>query len=584
MSVQPRGAARSKKCDLLCVVLAVALSACAGQPMLPTPTPDAPTPLPLATAEATSTTIVIPALQPTTDSTATPQAQATATNAAPVNSPLASPTVQSQPVVVLTPTSVISNQTVLMPRISPTATTGITSTDLVSLTQVPQPVVPVRLPEGTINIALLGIDTRPSVGDPTQPNRSTKNSDVIIIASIQPSVPAVTMLSIPRDTLVYLPNSRFAKVNTAYAYGGPDYFKQTIKYNFGLNIDYYAAVNFSAVVNAVSTLGGIDVVATCPLYQVFPRDPYYFADETTPLTVTVPYTDSFTGEVWQPGQLVPTQTIYIPRAGMYSLNGLQTLAFARARYGVPGGDIDRGRRTQKVARAMLTKAKSNGLAFFAQLPSLIAQFGRNVQTDLTVEQILSLSSLANQFEDTVIRSRYFDGVGLTNMSLPEVGSILVPNRDNITYYLQQAMNVPVNQQAGNSVPIEFVNGTGWDDFSVAAIDRLRELDFDVVSVKELEEVVTRTTVIDFTTTDKGSPLPRLQRAFGLKSDQITAQPQASGPRYRIVAGRDFDPCYYKIIPATQTLSGTVTVSPTVVAPAPAVTATLVVTAVVTPEG
>ncbi len=449
----------------------------------------------------------------------------------------------------------------------------------------PGPVAPVRLPAGTLNIALLGVDTRPrqSKGD-IRPGVGGANSDVIIIASIQPTIPAVTLLSIPRDTLVYLPNWRYGKVNTAFP-RGPDYFKQTIKYNFGVNIDYFVSVNFAAVVNAVGTLGGVDVVATCSLYQVFTRDPYYLADNTTPLTVTMPYTDSFTGEVWQPGQAVPTQTIWIPRAGEYSLNGMQTLAYARARYGVPGGDIDRGRRTQKVIRAMLNKARSNGLVFFAQLPALIEQFGRNVSTDLTPDQILSLATFANQLDDAVIRSRYFDGVGLTGMNLPEVGSILVPNRENIAWYLQQAFNVPLNQQANEGAQVELWNGTGWDDFAAPASDRLRELDFAVVSVKELDEVVTRTQVIDFSTTTKGSALPKLQRAFNLKADQITAQPQADGPRYRIIVGRDFDPCYFRNVApaAAATATGTVPITPTVAPTLDLNAPTLVPTLAVAPE-
>lgn len=458
----------------------------------------------------------------------------------------------------------MDNRTVLLPAISPSATTGITSTTQFSLEVVPSPVAQIRFPAGTLNIALLGVDTRPRQSkEDIRPGVGGANSDVIIIASIQPTIPAISLLSIPRDTLVYLPNWRYGKVNTAYP-RGPDYFKQTIKYNFGINVDYFVSVNFSAVVNAVNTLGGIDVIATCPLYQVFPKDPYYLANDATPLTVTVPYTDTFTGQVWQPGEAVPTQTIWIPRAGVYTLNGLQTLAYARARYGVPGGDIDRGRRTQKVARAMLTKARANGLSFFAQLPTLIEQFGRNVTTDLSAQQILSLATFANQLDDTIILSRYFDGVGLTGMNLPEVGSILVPNRANISSYLQQAMNVPLNQQSGGGVTVAFYNGTGWDDFSAPAVDRLRELEFNVVSITEMDEPVTRTQVIDFNTTTKGSATPRLQRAFNLKPEQIVSQPSEDGPRYRIVAGRDFDPCYFRNTETAATISTTRAVAPTVV--------------------
>jgi len=493
------------------IVLTVALS--------PTPT-IAPSP--------TVVSVPPPTLTPVPSATPLPTNTPSPTNTPlPTNTPEPSPTPQ--------PTApAIKGNTVPMPAVAVSATTGITSTTAFSLNVVPPPVAPVKLPPGTINIALLGIDTRPRGGG--------ANSDVIIIASIQPDIPAVTMLSIPRDTLVYTPNWRMGKINTAYA-RGPDYFKQTIKYNLGINVDYFVAVNFAAVVSAVNTLDGIDVVASCQLYQVFPKDPYYLADSTTPLTVTVPYTDSFTGEVWQPGTAVPTQTIWIPGPGVYSLNGLQTLAYARARYGVPGGDIDRGRRTQVVVRAMLSKARSNGLAMFAQLPALIEQFGANVKTDLSLDQMLALASLANTLDDGLIRSRYFDGVGLTGANFPEVGSILIPNRDNISPYLQQAFNVPLNQQAGAGVPIEFVNATGNDEMSIVATGRLRELGFEVVKTEEASEVVSRTQVIDFTTTTKGSALPRLQSAFQVKPEFVTAQPNPDGPRYRLIAGRDFDPCY-----------------------------------------
>ncbi len=437
----------------------------------------------------------------------------------------------------------------------------------ITLDVAPPPVAPVRLPAGTTNVALLGIDTRPQGG--------SKNSDVIIIASMQPDVPAITLLSIPRDTLVWLPSrSRYGKINTAYAYGGFDSFKQMARYNLGLNIDSFVAVNFSSLVNTVNTLGGIDIVASCPLYQVFPKDPYYFADSTTPLTVTAPYTDSFTGEVWQPGQAVPTQTIWIPGPGVYTLNGLQTLAFARARYGVPGGDIDRGHRTQQVVRGLFNKAKSDWVGTLTKLPRLTSQIGRNIQTNLTPEQIVSLTSMAERFDDAAIRSRFFEGVGLTGATLPEVGSVLIPKRENLTWFVQQALNVPTNQQAGNAIPVEFVNGTGNPEMDIVAASRLRELGFTVVKIEDAGKVLTQTQVIDYTTTDKGSALPRILRDLYVKPANVIKEPKEGGPRYRIVAGRDFNPCYQKTLAVGSAPQATATrANPpdATAAPAPAAT-------------
>ncbi len=157
---------------------------------------------------------------------------------------------------------------------------------------IPPPARKIELPPGTFNVALLGIDKRP--------DRGFMNTDVIIIASINPDVPIVTLLSIPRDTQVYIPGVGMRKVNQAYAFGGPDLFKETIRYNFGLDVANYAMVNFAGLVRAVDALGGVDVIATCPIQHNFPRDPYYMGGSI----VAKDYVDTFTGEVWPAGSRV----------------------------------------------------------------------------------------------------------------------------------------------------------------------------------------------------------------------------------------------------------------------------------------
>ena len=253
-----------------------------------------------------------------------------------------------------------------------------------------------------------------------------------------------------------------------------------------------------------------------------------------------------------------------------TLNGLQTLAFARARYGVPGGDIDRGHRTQQVVRGLFNKAKGDWVSTLTKLPRLTNQIGRNVQTDLTPEQILSLAGLAERFDDATIRSRFFEGVGLSGGTYPEVGSVLIPRRENITWYVQQAMNVPQNQQAGNAIPVEFVNGTGNPEMSMVAANRLRELGFTMVMSEEAGKVLTQTQVIDYTTTDKGSALPRILRDLYVKPANVIKMPKADGPRYRIIAGRDFNPCYQKTL-AVSSAPAAAAPNPTNAAPTPAAT-------------
>ncbi|HEY3341645.1 MAG TPA: LytR C-terminal domain-containing protein, partial [Anaerolineae bacterium] len=89
------------------------------------------------------------------------------------------------------------------------------------------------------------------------------------------------------------------------------------------------------------------------------------------------------------------------------------------------------------------------------------------------------------------------------------------------------------------------NGTGIPDFGIVAADRLSELGFVISSVQQADKRYAKTTIIDFTTTKKGSALPLLQRTFNIKDEQISSLPTPDGPRYGIIVGPDFNPCYYQ---------------------------------------
>ncbi|MCS7087379.1 MAG: LCP family protein [Thermoflexales bacterium] len=391
----------------------------------------------------------------------------------------------------------------------------------------PPPARTVRLPPNVFNIALLGVDKRP--------HRNFMNTDVIIIASVNPDLPAVTLLSIPRDTPVYIPGVGVQKINTAYAIGGPDLFKATIRYNFGLTIDHYAMVNFTAVVRAVDALGGVDVIVTCPLRHTFPRDPYYMGG----MIVARDYVDTFTGEVWRAGTRVPLLTIDLPRPGVYALNGLQALAYVRARYGVPGGDVDRGRREQRLIRAMLAKVRQ--IQSPAALVQLYNAVKDEVETDLSLEALLRYALIANRLGDSVIRSFHLGGYD-------NAGVVLDPSlarlRANRIAFIERALNVSLNQHVSAGVPIEVLNGTGDEGFALAAADRLRELGFAITDVGVADRPYARTVILDHTTTKKGSPVPLLLRTFNLSPKRVVEMPRADGPRLTVIVGADFNPCYY----------------------------------------
>ena len=399
---------------------------------------------------------------------------------------------------------------------------------------VPSAVKPLELPPGTINVALLGVDTRPQF--------KYKNTDVIVIASINPDIPSVTMLSIPRDTLVYIPRRYVWKVNQAYAIGGFDLLKKTLLYNFGISVDHYAMVNFEALVHTVDLLGSVDVVATCPIYHVFPKDPYYIGNRM----VAKDYTNQLTGEIYKAGTLVPTQTIDLPKPGVYSLDGLQALAYVRARKGIPGGDVDRGRREIRMIRAIFAKAKQLGT--LTKIPDLLTQFGQDLQTDFTLPDLLSLAGSANSINDAVIRSRFLDKGGANGQAITDA-TIYAGGVSNEFWrarrdYLQDTLTVALNQRVNESIPIEVINGTSDAGFAVAAADRLNELGFRVAEIKAAPQPYAESMIVDHTMTKKGSAVPLLTRSFDIKLTNVITDPQPEGIRYSVVVGADFNTCYY----------------------------------------
>ncbi|MBQ9043319.1 MAG: LCP family protein [Eggerthellaceae bacterium] len=84
-------------------------------------------------------------------------------------------------------------------------------------------------------------------------------ADTIILVRVDAPNKLVSMISIPRDTMVQLPGVGTAKINAAYYYGGPAGVISAVKDLTGVDIDHYACVNFDGLEGLVDAIGGIDV-------------------------------------------------------------------------------------------------------------------------------------------------------------------------------------------------------------------------------------------------------------------------------------------------------------------------------------
>jgi hypothetical protein len=91
--------------------------------------------------------------------------------------------------------------------------------------------------------------------------------------------------------------------------------------------------------------------------------------------------------------------------------------------------------------------------------------------------------------------------------------------------------------------VDVVNGSGRQNWELLAADRLTSQGFRVPSYSVSDQPITRTQIINYQTTSKGSRLNQLLRVFNLKPDRVLDQPVENSPiAFRLLIGPDFDTC------------------------------------------
>ncbi len=206
------------------------------------------------------------------------------------------------------------------------------------------------------NVAIFGIDSRKdSYG---KGNRS----DCIIIASINTETHAVKLVSIYRDTYVQIQGHGFDKIAHAYSYGEAPLALKTLNENLDLNITDFVTVNFDAVADAVDALGGIKMKITAAEVQYING----YIDETS--------------------QVTGKKSEHITKAGTYTLDGVQAVAYSRIRY-TAGGDYKRTERMRDVITAMVEKLKTKSVT---QINKIADKILPKVYTNLNLTDLLSM--------------------------------------------------------------------------------------------------------------------------------------------------------------------------------------------------
>ena len=248
--------------------------------------------------------------------------------------------------------------------------------------------------QGYWNIVVFGVDSRDGgVG-------RGANADVQIIVSIDRKTGAVKLASVFRDTYLNLAaGSRFAKINEAYADGGPEQAVKALNKNLDLDIEHYATFNWRAVADVISMLGGVDIDITDKEFKYMNAYIHETSIESK-VNVKNPAAE------------------YIKKPGMQHLDGVQAVAYARLRY--MDDDFTRTKRQREVISQVLANAKKADLATLTNvIDTVLPQIAVNVD----VGDILELAKGVNRYN--IVGSEGFPYDLLTQM-MGKKGDCVIP--------------------------------------------------------------------------------------------------------------------------------------------------------------
>lgn len=370
-----------------------------------------------------------------------------------------------------------------------------------------------------IYVMLLGIDY--SYDDKDQPYSTGARSDTIMAAGVDFATKSAKIVSVLRDTeAVY--NGKDTKINQAYSDGGVKLADRvvgdflTLPANAqGGHFDRYIVVKINAVKDFVNAIGGIDV----------------------PVTETMNYDDTW-------GHL----HIHF-KPGLVHMNGEDAQGYARFRHDACS-DPCRSKRQQQVIHIVIQKLKSDKLNDVAHIGQLIGVFKRDVQTNLSTDE---LKSLGWAFKDANIADlSHADVIPYVDTKVAaDGGEVVIPDERVKAKLIGDLLGGYGNVKAPaagalaaikpGSVHLVVENGSGERGLATTAAARLQKAGYVIDSVGNADAFS-----YDATQIRPAAKIPfvgeRVRRDLGVESAAvIPATDTTPGPRavVTVIVGKDF---------------------------------------------
>ena len=264
-------------------------------------------------------------------------------------------------------------------------------------------------PSSALNYLLVGSDTREGLTKEqskllrvgTTKAAAGARSDTMLLVHISKARDKATIISIPRDSLVTIPEhpsslnkekivpAAKGKINAAFAWGGAPLLIQTIEQETNIKIDHYIEIGFAGFAGMVDALGGIEVCTK--------------------------------KDIDDPGSHL------VLAAGVHTLNGVESLKYVRTRDFDGMGDLGRMQRQQQFMGAVLRKVTSTGVLLNPiKLVNFFNAAIATVKTDseLNESDLLTLAKQMKNLSPSKMRTLTIP-LGNANARVPGLGSVVI---------------------------------------------------------------------------------------------------------------------------------------------------------------
>ena len=314
----------------------------------------------------------------------------------------------------------------------------------------------------TLNILCLGLDH--NYTDQGILYTKGARTDTIFVLSIDKEAKYVNMLSIPRDTWVYIDGYGYNKINSAYSFGGLELAKKTISEFLGIKIDHYIIIKIKAGTEIVDALDGLNI----------------------DVEKDMDYDDNW-------GNL----HIHL-KEGEHKLTGAEAVGYARFRHDEEG-DWGRMRRQQQVINALVKELKKP--ENLLKIDKLIKIANENIETDLTPAEMLDICRCYKDFDKKNMATGIIHGYD----DKTEDGlAIIIPDDNERIKLVRQLLLREEEIVIPNGCTVKILNGSGTEGLASELADHFERKGYKVSRIGDADRYDYEDSVIIPNNAKKGS--------------------------------------------------------------------------------